>query len=50
MVEEKDKRFPSSDSQYTIEVKIAIKLRRNRRTDFTYLTFAVIDTIVTIMY
>jgi len=50
MVEEKDKRFPPSDSQYTIEVKIAVKLRRNRRTDFTYLTFAVIDTIVTIRY
>ena len=50
MVEENDKRFPSSDSQYTIEVKIAVKLRRNRRTDFTYLTFAVINTIVTIMY
>jgi len=50
MVEEKDKKFPSSDSQYTIEVKIAVKLIRNRRTDFMYLTFAVIDTIVTIMY
>jgi len=50
MVEEKDKIFPSSDSQYAIEVKIAVKLRRNRRTDFTYLTFAVINTIVTIMY
>jgi len=50
MVEEKDKRSPSSDLQYIIEVKIAIKLKRNRRTDFTYLTFALIDTIVTIMY
>jgi len=50
MVEEKDKRFPSSDSQCIIEVKIAVKLRRNRRTDFKYLTFAVIDTIVAIMY
>jgi len=50
MVEEKDKGFPSSDLQYAIEVIIAVKLRRNRRTDFMYLTFAVIDTIVTIMY
>jgi len=39
-----------SDSQKAIEVRIAVKLRRNRRTDFTYLTFAVIDTIVTIRY
>jgi hypothetical protein len=45
-----DKKSPPSDSQNAIEVKIAVKLRRNRRTDFTYLTFAVIDTIVTIRY
>jgi len=50
MVEEKDKGFPPSDSQYIIEVIMAVELRRNRRTDFMYLTFAVINTIVTIMY
>jgi len=45
-----DTKSPPSDSQKAIEVKIAVKLKRNRRTDFTYLTFAVIDTIVTIRY
>ena len=46
----KDETIPSSDWHHAIEVDITEKLTRNRRTDFRYLTFAVIDTIVAIRY
>jgi|TARA_B100000029_G_C17156210_1_gene807875 hypothetical protein len=45
-----DVRILSSDSAQRIEVENAIIIAGNRRTDFTYLPVALIDTMVAIRY